>query len=116
MIDFNRLTLLDANDDRTRPSGYQALERLYSCCNCGKRWHVSLSRKWPTDPLPEHGWSVEPPSNITPLRGAGLELKHKLARVAIAATRAVREVDPRARFVHTDPLISVMAASKEHRD
>ena len=116
VIDFKRLTLLDAKHDRTRPSGYQALERLYSCCNCGKRWHVSLSRKWPTDPLPEHEWWVEPPSSTTPLRGAGLELKHELARVAIAATHAVREVDPRARFVHTDPLISVVPASEEHRD
>ena len=70
MIDFKRLTLLDAKYDRTRPSWYQALERLYSCCNCGKRWHVSLSRKWPTDPLPEHEWWVEPPSSTTPLRGA----------------------------------------------
>jgi hypothetical protein len=37
----------------------------------------------------------------------GLELKVQLARAAIAAAHAVREVDPRARLVASEPLISI---------
>ncbi len=40
-------------------------------------------------------------------RGRGGELKRQLVRAAIAAIDAVREVEPRARFAHTDPLIHV---------
>lgn len=39
--------------------------------------------------------------------GRGFELKVQLARAAIAAMRALREIDPRARFVHCEPLIAV---------
>lgn len=40
-------------------------------------------------------------------RGRGFELKVQLARAGIAAMHALREVDPRARFVHCEPLISI---------
>lgn len=40
-------------------------------------------------------------------RGRGTELKQQLALAAIAAIEAVRAVDPRARFIHTDPAIHV---------
>lgn len=39
--------------------------------------------------------------------GRGFELKVQLARASIAAINAVRDVDPRARIVHCEPLISV---------
>jgi hypothetical protein len=41
------------------------------------------------------------------LRGG--ELKAQLVRAAIAAIDAIREVDPSARIVHTDPVINVIA-------
>ena len=41
-------------------------------------------------------------------RGRGHELKVQLARTAIAAMDAIWEVDPRARFVHADPVINVI--------
>ena len=41
--------------------------------------------------------------------GRGFELKAQLARAAIAASEAVREVDPRARLLHADPVIHVVA-------
>ncbi|AWK88751.1 beta-glucosidase [Azospirillum thermophilum] len=41
--------------------------------------------------------------------GRGFELKHQLVRAAIAGIGAVRAVDPRARFVHVDPVINVAA-------
>ncbi|WP_115050752.1 beta-glucosidase [Xanthomonas arboricola] len=43
-------------------------------------------------------------------RGRGFELKHQLVRATIAATDAVRQVEPRARFVQVDPAIHVAAA------
>ncbi|OYX27217.1 MAG: hypothetical protein B7Z10_00905 [Rhodobacterales bacterium 32-66-7] len=39
--------------------------------------------------------------------GRGFELKLQLARASIAAMHALREVDPRARFVHCEPLIAI---------
>jgi hypothetical protein len=39
--------------------------------------------------------------------GRGFELKVQLARAAIAAGQAVRDVDPRARLVYCEPLIAV---------
>ena len=45
--------------------------------------------------------------------GRGLELKHQLTRAAIAGIEAIREVDPRARFVHIDPLIRAHPASND---
>ncbi len=41
--------------------------------------------------------------------GRGFELKVQLVRASIAAMHAIREVDPRARFVHADPAINVVA-------
>ena len=43
-------------------------------------------------------------------RGRGYELKVQLVRVSIAAMHAIRDVDPRARFVHADPAINVVTA------
>lgn len=42
-------------------------------------------------------------------RGRGFELKVQLARASIAAMKAVLAVDSRARFVHCDPVINVVA-------
>lgn len=39
--------------------------------------------------------------------GRGYELKVQLARASIAAMHALRDVDPRARFVHCEPLIAI---------
>jgi hypothetical protein len=48
--------------------------------------------------------------------GRGLELKHQLVRATIAATDAVREVSPDARFITTDPLINVTSRLQERYD
>ena len=39
--------------------------------------------------------------------GRGYELKVQLARASIAAMDRLRDIDPRARFVHCEPLISI---------
>lgn len=49
-------------------------------------------------------------------RGRGFELKVQLARASIAAMRAILEVDPRARFVHADPAIHVVASPDRAHD
>jgi UDP-galactopyranose mutase len=43
------------------------------------------------------------------LKGRGTQFKRQLVRAAIAACDAIREIDPRARFLHTDPLMHVVA-------
>jgi hypothetical protein len=48
--------------------------------------------------------------------GRGLELKHQLTRAAIAATGAVRDVDPHARFVTIDPIIHVTPTTPEQQE
>ena len=40
-------------------------------------------------------------------RGRGFELKVQLARAALAAMHELRAADPRARFVHCEPLIAI---------
>lgn len=42
-------------------------------------------------------------------RRSGYEVKRRLARAALAAMHAIREVDPRARFMHVEPLVHVVA-------
>ena len=44
------------------------------------------------------------------------ELKRQLVRSAIAAIEAIRAVDPRARFVHAEPLINVIARSNSYNE
>ncbi|RMQ46691.1 hypothetical protein ALQ04_02108 [Pseudomonas cichorii] len=46
----------------------------------------------------------------------GTELKHQLVRASIEAMAAIREVDPRARFIHADPLIHVRAMGRRPGD
>jgi beta-glucosidase/6-phospho-beta-glucosidase/beta-galactosidase len=49
-------------------------------------------------------------------RDRGPELNRQLVRAAIAASRAIRDVDPRARFVCAEPLINVLAAPDAPHD
>lgn len=42
-------------------------------------------------------------------RRSGYALKRRLARAALAAMHAIRDVDPRARFLHVEPLVHVVA-------
>ena len=42
-------------------------------------------------------------------RGQGAEMKYNLVRAAIAGMNAIWAVDPRARFVHVEPLINIVA-------
>jgi hypothetical protein len=45
-----------------------------------------------------------------PLHGRVEEVKRQLVRAALAACDAIWKVDPRARIVHTDPLVHIAAA------
>ncbi|CAO4153228.1 Glyco-hydro-42 domain-containing protein [Methylorubrum extorquens] len=62
-------------------------------------------------------WAGGDTARISPLAvGRGTELKRQLARASIAATAAIREVDPRARFLHAEPAIHVAPGSDADRE
>lgn len=64
----------------------------------------------PVNEISYLAWAGGDVARFHPLgRERGTELKNQLVRAAIAAIEAVRGVDPRARFVHTDPLIHVVS-------
>ena len=48
--------------------------------------------------------------------GRGPELKRNLLRASIAATRAIRKVDPSARFVQPEPIIRIVADPARPQD
>lgn len=48
--------------------------------------------------------------------GRGPELKRQLVRASIAAIKAIRTVDPTARFIHAEPIIQISAADDKPED
>src|SRR5438552_17365983 len=53
-------------------------------------------------------WAAGDVEYLNPFqRGRGNELKRQLVRAALAAAAAVRDVDPRARICHIDPVIHI---------
>jgi glycosyltransferase involved in cell wall biosynthesis len=64
----------------------------------------------PVNEISFFSWAGGDAGYLNPFaQGRGFELKVQLARAALAAMDAVRAVDPRARFVHCDPVINVIA-------
>lgn len=64
----------------------------------------------PVNEIAYWSWAGGDKGMINPCaHGRGFELKHQLIRAAIAGMEAVRTVDPRARFVHVDPVINIAA-------
>lgn len=63
----------------------------------------------PINEISFFAWAAGEVGYIHPfLRDKGIELKRQLVRAAIAGIEAIRQVDPRARFIHADPLIHVV--------
>jgi len=67
-------------------------------------------------------WTVSETNLMHPYRGdpggrgentlrSGYAVKRRLARAALAGVDAIRRVDPRARFLHVEPLVHVVAPS-----
>ena len=71
----------------------------------------------PVNEISFHAWAGGDVAYFNPFaRGRGLELKVQLARAAIAAMHEILAVDPRARFVHCEPAINIVAdAQRQHR-
>lgn len=68
----------------------------------------------PVNEISYFAWAGGDEANMNPFcRGQGIALKRQLVRAAIAATDAIRAVEPRARFVYAEPLINVVAASRD---
>ena len=58
-------------------------------------------------------WAGADTGDIAPCeRHRGMELKRQLVRATVAAIEAIRDVDPRARFVCVDPVINIVPRSK----
>ena len=71
----------------------------------------------PVNEISYWSWAGAEVARFNPLaRGRGLELKHQLIRAAIAAIEAIWTVDSRARIVHVDPVIHVVARVDRPRD
>lgn len=71
----------------------------------------------PVNEIAYWSWAGGDKGMMTPCgHGRGQELKHQLVRAAIAGIEAVRDVDPRARFVHVDPVINVVARPDRPED
>ncbi len=63
----------------------------------------------PVNEISFFSWGGGDASYLNPFaRGRGFELKVQLTRAALAAMDAIREVDPKARFVHCEPAINVI--------
>ena len=63
----------------------------------------------PVNEISFFAWGGGDAAYLNPFaRGRGHELKVQLTRAAIAAMEAILAVDPRARFVHADPVINVV--------
>lgn len=66
----------------------------------------------PVNEISFWAWNGGDHSGMYPkARGRGFELKHQLVRATIAAIDAVRQVEPRARFVQVDPAIHVIPSN-----
>ena len=64
----------------------------------------------PVNEISFHSWGGGDGSYLNPFaRRRGFELKAQLARGSIAAMHGILDVDPRARFVHCEPLINIVA-------
>ena len=62
----------------------------------------------PVNEIGFHSWAGGDARYLNPFEaGRGFELKVQLARASIAAMHALLEIDPRARFLHAEPLIAV---------
>ncbi|HSI42152.1 MAG TPA: glycosyltransferase family 4 protein [Xanthobacteraceae bacterium] len=62
----------------------------------------------PINEISFHAWGGGDGQYLNPFaRGRGFELKVQLARAAIAAMQEILAVDPRARFVHCEPVINI---------
>lgn len=71
----------------------------------------------PINEMSFHSWGGGDGDYLNPFaRHRGFELKVQLARASIAAMRAILTVEPRARFVHCEPLINIVADPQRPHD
>lgn len=70
----------------------------------------------PVNEIGFHSWAGGDARYLNPFAtGRGFELKVQLARASIAAMRALLDADPRARFLHAEPVIAVHHADRTGR-
>jgi len=68
----------------------------------------------PANEISYWAWAGGAEGRINPCAfGRGTELKRQLVRAAIAAMEAIRDVEPRARFITAEPLINVVSPTDD---
>lgn len=71
----------------------------------------------PVNEISFWAWAAGDEGMFEPVaRARAPELKRQLVRAALAATDAVRAVDPRARILHSDPMVAVLPGSERPAD
>ena len=71
----------------------------------------------PINEISYFAWAGGEAERFHPLaRGRGNELKRQLVRAAIAAIHSVRDINPRTRIMHSDPIINVVADAWRPQD
>jgi glycosyltransferase involved in cell wall biosynthesis len=80
-----------------------------ACARLVKEQSDDVSFYCPVNEMSFFSWGGGDAAYLNPFaNGRGFELKVQLARASIAAMDAVLSVDPRARFVHCEPVINVL--------
>jgi hypothetical protein len=70
----------------------------------------------PVNEISFWAWAGGDTGDIAPCqRRRGMELKRQLVRTTVAAIEAIRDVDPRARFVSVDPVINIVPKNVRQR-
>lgn len=95
--------------DIWRPAFVDRLERLARAAALRWREMTDAVPFWcPVNEISFFSWGGGDVGYLNPFgHGRGFELKVQLARAAVAASHALRDVDPRARLVHCEPLIAI---------
>jgi beta-glucosidase/6-phospho-beta-glucosidase/beta-galactosidase len=88
-----------------------------ACARYLKRYGKTVPVYAPIHEISYLAWAVCESGMMQPerqsLRGRVQEVKRQLVRAALAACDAIWKVDPRARILHTDPLIHIVAAQPD---
>ena len=81
-----------------------------AAANCISDWSDEIPIYNPINEISFLAWAAAEAGFMYPcLHGRAIELKQQLVRAAIAGCEAIWDVDPRARILHTDPVIQVIA-------
>lgn len=99
----------DDLDPFSEPFSRRFADYCYAFARLVKQRTGAVPFYTPVNEISYFSWAASDQADFAPYgRGRGGELKRELARASIAGMNAILAVDPRARFVHCDPLCRVV--------